>query len=177
MTETWKPILGFENRYEVSDIGRVRSLDRYVEQKNKRGGITRRLYAGRQRTLRTNKYGYVTVVLYRDGKGAHFNVHVLVLEAFIQPRPRGMEACHNDGSRDHNHVANLRWDTRVANLVDRHTHGTDFRGKQNPNARLSEADIAAIRAAVAPTGELAAEFKVSFQHILKIRRRERWAHV
>ena len=52
-------------------------------------------------------------------------MNVLVLEAFVGPRPAKLDSCHNDGVRTHNHLSNLRWDTRSANLYDAVEHGTN----------------------------------------------------
>jgi hypothetical protein len=51
-------------------------------------------------------------------------VHQLVLEAFVGPRPRGMESCHNNGNQTDNRLVNLRWDTKSENNLDRVRHGT-----------------------------------------------------
>lgn len=124
MSETWKPIPGWEGAYEVSDQGRVRSLPRAV--RHYRGGASRR--GGR--ILRPGVVrDYERVVLQRDGRTKNVAVHRLVLTAFIGPCPPGMEACHGDGNRRNNRLSNLRWDTKAANCRDRTTHGG------SPNAR------------------------------------------
>ncbi len=50
-------------------------------------------------------------------------VHILVLEAFVGPRPLGLEGCHDDGDPANNRLTNLRWDTPSSNAVDRVRHG------------------------------------------------------
>lgn len=54
----------------------------------------------------------------------HASVHPLVLEAFVGPRPPGMEACHADGNKTNNALSNLRWDTKRANELDAIRLGT-----------------------------------------------------
>lgn len=121
MTEQWKPIPGWEGCYEVSDQGRVRSLERKTW--CPRG-------AGFWRTVGTKTLspglvrGYERVSLQRNGHLENVSVHRLVLLAFIGPCPEGMEACHNDGDKRNNHLSNLRYDTSSANHLDRNRHGS-----------------------------------------------------
>lgn len=70
------------------------------------------------------------VSLQRAGKSFNRYPHLLVLEAFVGPRPPGLEACHNDGNAFNNHPSNLRWDTPAANKADMVRHGTRLRGEQ-----------------------------------------------
>lgn len=107
--ETWKPVVGHEGKYEVSDHGRVRSL------------------GNRARILKpfAHSAGYPTVALpggYR--RQVTTTIHRLVLTAFVGPRPEGCEGCHGDGNPMNNHLSNLRWDTVLANAADRTAHGT-----------------------------------------------------
>jgi hypothetical protein len=112
----WKPVPGFEGRYEVSDGGEVRSLDRVIETVSRKGKPYRQLRKGR--TLRPGKLGnagHRHVVL--DGR-VDRTVHSLVLESFIGPCPPGMEARHlNDDPMD-NRLENLCWGTRSENSHD-----------------------------------------------------------
>jgi hypothetical protein len=84
-----------------------------------------------------------------------------------------MEACHANGARDDNRLANLRWDTRAANAADRERHGTFFR----PCQKLTREAVASIReraAAGEPQAALAADFGVGQPTISKIVNRRRW---
>lgn len=118
--EKWIPVVGYEGYYEVSDHGRVRSIDREITTKT---GLTRQC-TGRVRKQVVRKDGYLSVSLSRESETSVLLVHRLVLEAFVGACPGGMEACHSDGSRDNNHISNLRWDTRSENQFDRVKHGT-----------------------------------------------------
>lgn len=120
-TEEWRPVVGYEGRYEVSNHGRVRSLDRYA----RAGKHSNRLYRGKMlRLIRSDETGRVSVGIHKDGKHRTRLVHHLVLEAFIGPRPRGTEGCHWDGDASNNRASNLRWDTHIANEHDKRRHGT-----------------------------------------------------
>lgn len=117
--EVWKPVVGYDGIYEVSSLGRVKSLTRYDASGHRRNG----------RLLALAHYqGYPFVNLnYTAGRYGRNNtrrVHRLVLEAFVGPCPDGMECCHNNGIRDDNRVENLRWDTHAGNQADKVAHGT-----------------------------------------------------
>lgn len=115
--EEWRPVPGFEGAYEVSDRGRVRSLDRIVTDKS---GIKQRRQ-GRILALTADRGGYLSV---RLGRAKTVKVHRLVLGAFVGPAPEGQECCHNDGNPANNHLGNLRWGSRSENALDRVRHGT-----------------------------------------------------
>lgn len=177
MSEVWKPVVGFEGLYEVSDQGRVRSLDRYVETRN-RWGAMRRFQPGRVLKYRTDTAGYVIVALLRDGVLKSTSTHILVAAAFIGPRPEGMEVCHNDGSKTNSRVENLRYATASENAADKHKHGTAVFGELSPRAILTEHDIKEIRAAEGVTlAALAAKYGCVFSNIAAIRARKTWKHV
>jgi len=117
--EEFRPVVGFEGRYEVSNLGRVRSLPHI--QLGRNGKPIKRL--GRiLRPGRHNKHGHVSVVL---GRGNTRQVHRLVLEAFVGPCPPGEETCHDpDPDPTNNRLDNLRWGTRSDNINDAVGHGT-----------------------------------------------------
>ena len=121
-TERWLPVLGFEGMYEVSDHGRVRSLDRVVYA----GRGRTRLQNGRIVALNTHVGGYRLAHLYKDNARTAKLVHRLVLESFGGDRPDGTEVCHNDGNPGNNALSNLRWDTHTENVRDTYRHGTAF---------------------------------------------------
>jgi hypothetical protein len=85
-----------------------------------------------------------------------------------------MECCHNDGGHTNNHLDNLRWDTKTSNQADRVRHGTAQRGKRNHQAKLTEAQVLAIRADPRLQREIATEHGVSHKTISNIKHRRRW---
>lgn len=137
MEERWVPIPDYESRYEVSDQGRVRSLDRVVDREGQGS------YLLKGRVLKQTKSGpagkqYLHVSL---GSANSRKVHRLVLLAFVGPCPPGMEACHNNGDRFDNRLSNLRWDTRSANNLDKNAHGTNHQANKTHCVRGHEFSV------------------------------------
>jgi hypothetical protein len=122
-SERWLAVAGYEGHYEVSCLGRVRSLKREVV--NSLG----RIYPVAERLLRQtiNGAGYPYVCPWKSGRQQNYYVHRLVLETFVGRCPPGMEACHNDGNPLNSKLENLRWDTRESNMADMNRHGTNNR--------------------------------------------------
>lgn len=120
--ETWKPVLGFEGLYEVSDLGRVRSLDREVRHS---GGTAMRLRGKILASHPVPHTKHLIVSLYQDGKQKIRYVHRLVLEAFAGPRPAGMESLHGPGGpADNRWPEALHYGTHRENMIDTHRDGT-----------------------------------------------------
>jgi hypothetical protein len=142
--EQWKPVLGYEGLYEVSDQGRVRSVDRWL---NCRDG-QRQWHRGKLLKQLDNGNGYQGVALSNTCKGTkpkRFYVHFLVLDTFVGPRPDKHQAAHGDGDRSNNRLSNLRWATVSENIADKLKHGTHQLGERNPVAVLNEANVISIR--------------------------------
>lgn len=126
MPERWLPVLGFEGFYEVSDLGRVRSLPREVQ--NGRGAM---VAGGALLSPTADRSGRQVVRLSVRNQATTRLVHRLVLESFLGPRPDGMEACHGDGNPGNNRLSNLRWDTHESNMGDQRRHGTNHNSRKN----------------------------------------------
>jgi hypothetical protein len=121
VTERWRPVIGYEGLYQVSDQGRVWSEPRWSGGKRqgeryREGRILQPLFAS---------HGYPKYGLSRDGEMRQHMAHTLVLTAFVGPAPPGMECCHDDGDPANCALPNLRWDTHGNNLRDKVKHGTD----------------------------------------------------
>ena len=101
--ETWNPIEGYP-RYEVSDFGRVRSLDYPVHYRRENGAEWSRIERGRVLKPRRLPNGYLRVCLGADYEDY---IHRLVLLAFVGPCPEGMQCAHDDGDRGNNRLSNL----------------------------------------------------------------------
>lgn len=119
MFEIWKDVVDYVDIYKVSDFSRVRSLDRV----NHIG----RKYKGRIRKQNLDSYGYLQLVLCKNGIVETRTVHQLVCEAFLGPCPEGMEVCHGPNGILDNSLANLRYGTHTENAQDMIRDGT-YRG-------------------------------------------------
>ena len=176
--EEWRPVVGFEGLYEVSNLGRVRSLPRYVERRTKRGGVALHPVRGRVLALGPHVGGYRTVHLYAGGRQRATVVHIIVAEAFLGQRPDGTEVLHNDGDPKNCIVSNLRYGTRKENEADKDRHGTRLRGERHGSAKLTAEDVRAIRALVGvPQQDLADDYGCTFSNISAIQLRKSWKHV
>lgn len=111
--EEWRAVVGFPD-YEVSNHGRVRSLDR-IKVYYREGVRVSRRHRGRILRAGTMQSGHQFVEL---GKGNGRCVHVLVLQAFVGEAPPDHECCHWDDDPGNNRLENLRWGTRSENLAD-----------------------------------------------------------
>lgn len=108
--ENWRSVVGYEGLYEVSDIGRVRSIDRYVSQINN-GTITDRLYQGRILKMKKESNGYLSIKLCNQENTKYKKIHRLVAEAFIPNQNKKPLINHKNGIKQDNRVSNLEWCT------------------------------------------------------------------
>ncbi|KKN66688.1 hypothetical protein LCGC14_0468740 [marine sediment metagenome] len=166
--ENWKPVVGYEDIYEVSDIGRVRSFCISP--------------AGRLMKPGTDSKGYYFLGLWKNKRPRWHRVHRLVLEAFAGPVPEDApECCHNNGVRTDNCVENLRWGSRQNNVDDTVMHGTKVFGERVGGSVLTADVVVEIRKSYATKEwsqtELAARYGVTHRTITFVVRGETWKHV
>lgn len=119
--ERWLPVVGYEGLYEVSDQGQMRSVKHTGIRKDGRSYTVRAQQIKICTCLRT---GYGDVSLRRDNKQMRGRIHVLVLEAFVGPRPDGNYGRHLNGDPTDNRLVNLQWGTPAQNMHDAVGHGT-----------------------------------------------------
>lgn len=121
--ERWLPVVDWEDLYEVSNHGRVRSLDRITHDSLNRT----RHWPGKLLVLSKSGNGYYTIHLCVGGRNITVYVHTLVLEAFVGPRPAGMESLHGPNGRLDNHwPENLSYGTSAQNSLDTIRDGNDY---------------------------------------------------
>lgn len=176
--EKWRPVVGYEGHYEVSSLGRVRSLER---PKVDRLG---RKYLIPNRILRQYPcpQGYMKVKLYQEGVGKTQRVHRLVALAFLEAPAAPLEVNHLDRNMANNHVANLEWSTRSENMVHAHEVGgvNHTKGEDHYCSVLTADMVREARRRVA-AGErksvVAREFGVSYGSIKCAVARKTWKHI
>lgn len=132
--ELWRPVVGFEDRYDVSDQGDVRSLNRIHPSR------FMKIMAAHP-----NNRGYLYVTLFDGIKGHNLAVHRLVLDAFVGPCPEGHQGAHNNGDRTDNRAENLRWASAKENIADRTAHGRTVRGTDQHAAKLDDGTVRTIK--------------------------------
>jgi hypothetical protein len=168
--EIWLPVEGFEAYYEVSNLGRVRSLDRTVVA----GARVIRHQPGRVMCPAPDKCGYPRIIFRVRGKLQTHPVHRLVCRAFHGPAPDGRpEVHHIDRDRSNARADNLEWVSRSENLAHK-----DSRGERNNFSKLTEDAAREIKARRGePAKDLAAAFGVRACSIYGIWSGKRWGHV
>lgn len=176
--EEWRQVIGYEGKYEVSNLGRVKSLKRTIIRSH---GINQTI---RERILAAyldkKRIRYFHVVLCDDDHGHHTRcVHKLVAEAFIGPCPKGKEARHLDGNKDNNTTSNLVYGTPIENQADRIRHGTSNRGERHGLSKLTNEDIEnvfTLRKEGLFQHEIASQLGVRQQCISRVLSGKRWGH-
>ena len=170
--ETWLPVVGSENFYDVSDLGRIRRNSpgkRTHVGKIVKGGIWN---------------GYVCHTLsVGQGKKIHAKAHAIVLESFVGKRPIGFEANHKNGVRSDNRAENLEWVSRTANTVHSFSElgrkTKMARGSRNGFSKLTDKDVREIRILFPGIrgNTLAQIYGVTATTISRVVRNQLWTHV
>lgn len=179
--EIWKNIIGYENRYLISNFGNVESLitNKILKQSKDKDG-----------------YRVITIRKIDEIKRKTKKIHRLVLETFIGICPNGYEAGHLDGNKDNNNIINLKWITPSENGKHKIIHGTSPKGLKNGKythpekvqkgddintSKLTEKDVINIRKLYKTTcknlSELGRKFGVTHTAIRFIIIGKNWKHI
>jgi len=142
MIEEWKDVQGYEGSYQISDYGKVKSLQRKVNTRNVGGRISK------EKILKSslNAYGYPLVVLCCNNIRTTTLVHRLVAKAFINNLNNCPQVNHKDGNKQNNKLENLEWVTQSEN--EKHAYRTGLkskRGEKNCFAKLTQKAVMDIR--------------------------------
>jgi len=164
MEEKWLPVVGYEDRYEVSNFGFVRN------------SVTKAILSPYY-----DKKGYLKVGLFDivngQGRRRQRGIHTLMLIAFKGPGPNRHECCHIDGNPANNRLDNLRWDSHRNNMLDRIEHGTVNHGERNGQAKLTREQIFAIRIDQRTQSEIGKEYGIAQATVSQIKTKARWGHI
>ena len=176
--EQWKNIAEYEGRYQVSDHGRIRSLNRRVVRND---GVTLRL-KGKIKKQGKHRQGYMLIDLSKAGEKKTYLVHRLVAEAFVDNPKDKLEVNHKDGDKKNNHARSLEWCTPQENSL--HTYHTELRdrprGELNGRSKLNRFQVKRVRlmrqlgTTYAETGRI---FKLNPVTIRDVCLRKLWKHI
>lgn len=166
----WRPVVGYETLYVVSESGEVVSL------RNQRG-------TGHQMTQTPDVKGYPRVGLTdATGNQKGKRVHLLVAAAFIGPKPEGLQVNHKDGVKTNNHYSNLEYVTASEN--SRHADRTGLRrkprGQKHGMSKMTDNKVRELRcryAAGEKRARIARDFGIDVSNVWLIATRRAWAHV
>lgn len=175
VAERWRVVEDFPS-YAVSSLGRVKRLTSRTCAKA--GSMLKQSWRGG----RGGSRGYLAVDLCADGRKSSQSVHLLVAAAFLGERPGGMVPNHSDGDRGNNSAANLEWVTQSRNVAHAYELGlADAKGEANGQAKLTSADVVAIRSlATGRRGEytaIARSFNISSRQAADIIKGKAWPHL
>lgn len=140
--EIWKSIIGYQEYYEVSNLGRIRSLDRLVNHSSGNSLVLRR---GKIKKL-SCRHDYLQCCLWKDNTEENKDVHRFVAMAFI-PNPENKPFVnHKNGTKWDNRAINLEWTTEAENTRHAIEMGLmDNKGIKNGGSKLSNEDVVSIR--------------------------------
>ena len=169
--EIWKPVVGFEKYYDISNYGKVAT--RYIIGRPTKNGLLKQ---------HTNRKGYKRVGLTTNNHRYSILVHRLVLEAFIGSQPSVIhQANHKNGIKDDNSVDNLEWVTPLQNNMHAIKNGLwhPNLGESHGMAKLKASDIPIIRACEGKetSGQVAKRYGVTSTAIYTIWKRINWKHI
>jgi hypothetical protein len=174
--EVWKDVIGEEGRYQVSSLGQVRSVARYVRS-SRWNAHDKRFNPARVLKQSVATTGYYVVGFPAEGnRTCKREVHTLVAAAFLGPRPAQHHTHHINENKLDNRPENLVY---ISHSNHSHFHGISERPKRN--ARFTREDVLKIRAMLAEGNytqwEIAHMYGAHQAQISAIKRRIQWKHI
>jgi len=178
MKEIWKPVRGYEDRYLVSNLGRVKSLD-YLQKNPMSNDMS--LHKGVMMKTYIDRDGYVRTGLrdYRKGIKKMFTVHRLVAMSFI-PNPKKLPCVnHKDNNKTNNFISNLEWISWYGNIQYKISCGRQIKGEEVNTNKLKEVQVIEIRkiGSKLTQKKIAKKYKVTQSNIGCILRGVTWKYL
>ena len=165
MTETWLPVVGYEGLYEVSDLGRVKSLAKRLPCRCGKNRQTRDTIL----KIKPGTNGYLKVTLSRKRVAHTTTVHVLVLRAFHGAPAPGQEALHGDDIRGNCALSNLRWGTHAENMREQMERNRRPFGDRHHNSKILDEVVGWIHESSQTCPAIAHALSVNTTAVWKIR--------
>jgi hypothetical protein len=179
--EIWKDIPGYEGYYQVSDMGRVKSLDRMMTIEHPIGGRRTVLRKGQILKNKVNNHGKNMVSLSKNNKIKESNVSRLVLLAFVGIPNEDQECCHRNDIQTDDRLNNLYWGTRDENIKDKERNNKQPKGIKVGTSKLKEGEVYLIKKLLNTKkytcSFIAKMFKVDRTTISKIKQGINWKHI
>lgn len=182
MKEIWKDIPNYEGYYQASNLGNIRSLDRWIDNPNKKAKTNG--YIKKKMILKQNKIksGYYTTALSREGTTKAYLTHRLIAIAFLSNPLNKPQVNHKNGVKTDNNVSNLEWATRSENAIHSYENKLQIsrKGSLHGSAKLSELDVLEIRSLLlkkVDKNQISEVFKISYGTVCDIEKRRRWKHI
>lgn len=179
MKEIWKDIEGYENYYQVSNLGRVRSLDRAVTGPHS----SKQVKVGKVLVEKPGNRGYILNTLCRNGECRTFQTHRIVALEFLENKSNLPQVNHKNGIKTDNNVKNLEWCSISYNIT--HAISTGLNpvkfGENTSQVKLSSEQVIEIKEILTnkrmKQKNIAKKFNVSAGNISRISRGETWKHI
>jgi len=177
MEEFWKDIIGYEGHYQISNLGRVKSIAR-----QRKNGLSICITKEKILKTHTNIWGYTTVTLSLNSKSMAYRIHRLVAINFIPNSNSKIEVNHINGIKSDNSLENLEWCTAKENV--RHAYNTGLRinpkGEKHSRSKLTDIQVLEIKQRL-EKGEkqflIGKTYNVSRQYIHNIKNNKNWKHI
>jgi len=177
MEEIWKDIEGYEGYYQVSNLGRVKGLDRYIT--STAGNL--RFVPSKFLIDRLDSGGYMYYGLRKSGK-KNFRTHRLVAKYFIPNPENKPQVNHIDGNKLNNSIENLEWVTQSEN--EKHAYALGLKnqkGSKNNTAKLNEKQALEIYElaweGILTRREIGEMYNTGSQNVYRIKHKKRWSHI
>lgn len=144
MKEIWKDVVEYEGLYQISSLGRLRSIDKIRDGFSyKNGKITKRFYKGKIIKQSIIGYGYPSTAIMKNGTYKTVLIHRLVAKAFIENPENKLYVNHIDFNTRNNYFENLEWCTAFENIHHTMNHGRNRQlyGEENGHSKIKNNQI------------------------------------
>ena len=172
MTEVWKDIKGYEGYYQISNLGRVKSLFRIVPHKLK----GKKTIPEKILKQCISSPGYYATVLTKNSKGKSTRIHRLIAFHFIANPENKPEINHKKTIKTDNRIENLEWVTRKENIAHAIRHGL-WENNLKSRAKLTIKEVKEIRKSKLTRKEIATKYNVSIYAIKDVQNYYTWKNI